>query len=100
MDRATRMHLDNLHSLDGDQRYEALMFLIKATDRPVDWAYDVWGGFVADLRDRDNHVRAIAALNVGGLFRVDRGPPIHLVWSGGEFATLPPSRRRGRSSGS
>ncbi len=71
MDKTTRMHLDNLHSPDGDRRYEALMYLLKATDLPVDWAYEVWDGFVENLRDRDNHVRAIAAQLLCGLAKSD-----------------------------
>ncbi len=47
------------------------MFLLQATDRPVDWAYEVWDGFVKDLGDRDNHVRAIAAQLLCGLAKDD-----------------------------
>jgi hypothetical protein len=71
MDKTTRMHLDNLRSQDGNRRYEALMFLLKATDRTVDWAYEVWDQFVEDLRHRDNHVRAIAAQLLCGLAKSD-----------------------------
>jgi hypothetical protein len=71
MDKTTRMHLDNLRSQDGDRRYAALMVLLQATDQPVDWAYDVWEEFVENLRDRDNHVRAIAAQLLCGLAKSD-----------------------------
>jgi hypothetical protein len=71
MDKTTRMHLDNLRSEDAGQRYAALLYLLKATDRPVDWAYDVWDEFVQDLSDRDNHARAIAAQILCGLARSD-----------------------------
>jgi hypothetical protein len=71
MDKTTRKHLDNLHSTEGDLRYKALMYVLSATVRKVDWAYEVWDGLVADLRDEDNHVRAIAAQVLSNLAKSD-----------------------------
>ena len=71
MDKTTRKHLDNLHSKEGDLRYRALMYILSATERKVDWAYEVWDGLVADLRDEDNHVRAIAAQVLSNLGKSD-----------------------------
>jgi hypothetical protein len=71
MDKTTRRHLGNLHSKDGGLRYKALMYVLSATERKVDWAYEVWDGLVADLRHEDNHVRAIAAQVLGNLARSD-----------------------------
>ena len=72
MDRTTRAHLDNLHSRDGDLRYKALLHVLKVTDKPVDWAYDVWDGLVEDLRHADNHQRAIAGQVLSNLAKSDR----------------------------
>lgn len=71
MDKATRKHLDNLRSPDGDLRYAAMTYVLKATDREVDWAYEVWDGLVEDLHHKDNHVRAIAAQVLANLAKSD-----------------------------
>jgi hypothetical protein len=61
MDPTLQSHLDDLHSGDKMLQNQAFTALLIATDRPVDWAYAIWDGMVADLRHKDNHVRAIAA---------------------------------------
>jgi hypothetical protein len=61
MDKPTREHLDNIRSQDRDLQNKAFSYVMEATEKPVDWAYDVWDEMVADLRHKDNHVRAIAA---------------------------------------
>ena len=38
MDKTTRMTFENLRSEDGEVRYAAFNHLLKATDKPVDWA--------------------------------------------------------------
>lgn len=55
MDEQTRTNLVNLHT----------------TDRPVDWAYEVWDDLVARLRHQDNHERAIAAQVLANLAKSD-----------------------------
>jgi len=40
---------------------QAYVYLLEATESPVDWAYEVWDDMVAMLTDKDNHRRAIAA---------------------------------------
>jgi HEAT repeat protein len=71
MDAATRTHIDNIHSSDKDAQNAAYYAVIEATDKPVDWAYEVWDGMVADLRHKDNHVRAIAAQVLCNLAKSD-----------------------------
>jgi hypothetical protein len=71
MDGATRANLDNIHSPDRDQQGRAFSALLTATEQPVDWAYEAWDGLLADLRDPDNHVRAIAAQVLCNLARSD-----------------------------
>lgn len=46
---------------DKSARTAAYYALLEATEKPVDWAYDVWDELVADLTDKDNHNRAIAS---------------------------------------
>lgn len=71
MDASTRRDLDNLHSQDKDLRYRAYLEVIAATDRPVDWAYEVWDDLVAMLREGDNHQRSIAAQTLANLAKSD-----------------------------
>ena len=71
IDANTRTTLDNLLSPDGPTRYEALLAIVKATDQPVDWAYDVWDDFLADLKHADPHRRARAAQILCGLAKSD-----------------------------
>lgn len=71
MDRITRKNLENLLSKDGELRYEALIYVLKVTDKRVDWAYDVWDQLVENLRHQDNHQRAIAAQLLCNLAKSD-----------------------------
>src|SRR3989304_6350374 len=73
MNRITRTNLDNLLSLDGDLRYKALIYVLKVTDKRVDWTYDVWDQLVENLRHQDNHQRAIAAQVLCNLAKTDPG---------------------------
>lgn len=61
MDNKTLAILNDLRSSDKELRYQAFCSIIKITDEPVDWAYQVWDEMLANLKDKDNHVRAIAA---------------------------------------
>jgi hypothetical protein len=71
MDATTRMTFDNLRSEDGDVRYAALMEIMRMTDEPVDWAYEVWDELLERLRDKNNHQRAIASTLLCNLARSD-----------------------------
>lgn len=71
MDRITRKNLENLLTKDGELRYEALIYVLKVTDKRVDWAYDVWDQLVENLRHQDNHQRAIAAQLLCNLAKSD-----------------------------
>lgn len=61
MDKLTRTHLDNIRSKDKELQNKAYFYILNITEKPVDWAYDVWEEMVAGLSHPDNHVRAIAA---------------------------------------
>ena len=61
MDKITRTNLDNLWSEDRDLQNRAFFYIMEATDKPVDWAYNAWDKLVENLIHKDNHNRAIAA---------------------------------------
>jgi hypothetical protein len=71
MDSVTRTHLDNIRSEDRDLQNAAFGYIMQATEQPVEWAYEVWDEMVADLRHKDNHVRAIAAQVLTNLAKSD-----------------------------
>ena len=71
MDTITRTNLDNLHSEEREVQNKAFFSVLEATDKPVDWAYDVWDEMVTTLRHKDNHQRAIAAQVLCNLAKSD-----------------------------
>jgi hypothetical protein len=71
MDEITRTHLHNLHSKDKDVQNTAFFYVLEQTEKPVDWAYDVWDDMVASLSHGDNHERAIAAQVLCNLAKSD-----------------------------
>lgn len=71
MDSTTRTHWNNLQSTDGDLRYTAFMALLTATDKRVDWAYEVWDELLANLRHANSHQRAIATQLLCNLAKSD-----------------------------
>src|SRR5687768_15979549 len=71
MDEIERAKLDNLWSTNRTLQNEAFYAVIQATNKPVDWAYVVWNEVVANLTDKDNHNRAIAAQILCNLAKSD-----------------------------
>jgi hypothetical protein len=71
MNKNTRTNLENLWSEDRELQNEAFLYVLEATDKPVDWAYDVWDEMVENLSHKDNHNRAIAAQILCNLARSD-----------------------------
>ena len=71
MDKLTRTHLDNIHSKDRELQNKAFFYILNVTEKPVDWAYDVWDEMIAGLTNQDNHVRAIAAQVLSNLAKSD-----------------------------
>jgi len=63
--------LDNLRSPDPDQQNYAFQSLLKATDSPVDWAYEVWDDLLRTLADGNNRQRSIAAQVLSNLAKSD-----------------------------
>ena len=71
MDSKTRKQLANLRSEDRDLQNQAFIFILEQTEKPVDWAYEVWDELVQGLRHKDNHVRAISAQVLANLAKSD-----------------------------
>jgi hypothetical protein len=71
MDKLTRTHLDHIRSRDKELQNKAFLYILNITEKPVDWAYDVWDEMVAGLMHKDNHVRAIAAQVLCNLAKSD-----------------------------
>jgi len=77
MDSKIRKHLNNLLSEERDLQNQAFFYILEATEKPVDWAYEVWDELVAGLRHKDNHVRAISAQVLCSLAKSD---PENRMW--------------------
>ncbi|HEY9528598.1 MAG TPA: hypothetical protein VIR02_16025 [Anaerolineales bacterium] len=71
MDGKTQKHIDNLRSEDRDLQNQAFSYILAVTEKPVDWAYEVWAQLVEGLRHKDNHVRAISAQILANLAKSD-----------------------------
>jgi hypothetical protein len=71
MDKITRTSVDNLWSKDRELQNKAFFYILEATDKPVDWAYEVWDEMVENLIHKDNHNRAIAAQILCNLAKSD-----------------------------
>jgi hypothetical protein len=71
MDKLTRTHLDHIRSKDKELQNKAYFYILNITEKPVDWAYDVWDEMLAGLSHQDNHVRAIAAQVLCNLAKSD-----------------------------
>jgi hypothetical protein len=71
MDKTTQTNLNNLWSGDRELQNKAFAYILKATDKPVDWAYEAWDELLANLTHKDNHNRAIAAQVLCNLSKSD-----------------------------
>lgn len=71
MDEALGRAMADVRSSDRGVQNSAYQAVMEATEAPVAWAYEVWDRVVADLRDADNHVRAIAAQLLCNLAKSD-----------------------------
>jgi hypothetical protein len=63
--------LEDLRSSVPDRQNYAFQSLLKATDSPVDWAYEVWEDLLRTLVDGDNRQRSIAAQVLSNLAKSD-----------------------------
>jgi hypothetical protein len=71
MDEKISTSMNNIRSQDKTLQNQAFTDLLAATDRPVDWAYEVWDELVEDFMHKDNHVRAISAQVLCNLAKSD-----------------------------
>jgi hypothetical protein len=84
--------LDDLRSSGQDRQNQAFQAMLKASDSPVDWAYEVWDDLRRTLVDGDNRQRSIAAQVLSNLAKSDpqermlrdlpallKGPGIHFL---------------------
>ena len=71
MDKTIQTQIDNIRSEDGDEQNKAFTYIINLTDKPVDWAYEVWDEMIEGLKHKDNHVRAISAQVLSNLAKSD-----------------------------
>lgn len=71
MDKTTRTNLDNLWSENRQLQNDAFFYILKVTDKPVDWVYDAWDELLTNLTHKDNHNRAIAAQVLCNLAKSD-----------------------------
>jgi hypothetical protein len=71
MDKTIRTSIENIRSEDKDLQNKAYSFVLEATDKPVDWAYEVWDEMLDGLKHQDNHVRAISAQVLSNLAKSD-----------------------------
>jgi hypothetical protein len=71
MDKTIRAYLDNIRSEDGQILFKAYDYLMKETEKPVDWAYEAWDELVDGLTHKDNHVRAITSQLLANLAKSD-----------------------------
>lgn len=71
MNNSLHSNVENIRSEDRELQNKAFLYLLEATEQPVDWAYGAWNELVRDLTHRDNHVRAIAAQVLCNLAKSD-----------------------------
>jgi hypothetical protein len=71
MHETAQTQLKNLWTNDRDRQNQAYNYILEATDKPVDWAYEVWDELLANLSHKDNHNRAIAAQVLSNLAKSD-----------------------------
>jgi hypothetical protein len=71
MDETIRTNMQNIRSQDKDLQNQAFIDLLNITEKPVDWAYQVWDELVEGLTHKDNHVRAISAQVLCNLVKSD-----------------------------
>ena len=71
MNRTIQTNLDNLWSADRQLQNKAFLYILEVTDKPVEWAYDVWDEAMENLSHNNNHNRAIAAQVLCNLAKSD-----------------------------
>ena len=71
MNKTIQTNIENMWSADRDLQNQGFSYIMQVTDKPVDWAYEVWDDVVKNLKHVDNHNRAIAAQVLCNLAKSD-----------------------------
>ncbi|AOV07466.1 hypothetical protein [Sporosarcina ureilytica] len=71
MENQIKLAFEKSKSGDKEERYEAYLSILNATDKQVDWAYEVWDQLIEDLTHKDNHQRSRAAQYLANLAKSD-----------------------------
>ena len=71
MDRNVRKHIDDLSSTDDKIRLNALQALLKETETPVDWVYEVWDLLLEKLENENSYQRSIGIMLLCNLAKSD-----------------------------
>jgi hypothetical protein len=71
MDRNVRKHIDNLSLTDDKTRLNALQTLLKLTEVPVDWVYEVWDLLLGKLENENSYQRSIGIMLLCNLAKSD-----------------------------
>ncbi|MCP3763900.1 hypothetical protein NLX67_16135 [Domibacillus sp. A3M-37] len=67
MDSQMKKEFEKSKSKNKEERYEAYLNILEATEQKVDWAYEVWDQLLEDLTHKDNHQRSRAAQYLANL---------------------------------
>lgn len=71
MNDLLQQHIRNLRGKDRKQQGASFQELMKLTDEPVDWAYEIWDDLVDLLATGNNRARSIAAQVLCNLAKSD-----------------------------
>ena len=55
MDKTIQTQIENIRSKDPDLQNKAFTYILGVTDKPVNWAYEVWDEMREGLTHKDNH---------------------------------------------
>ncbi len=78
MDKEVRKYIDDLSSTDDQTRLKALQTLLKMTETPVDWVYEVWDILLEKLEAGNSYQRSIGILLLCNLAKSDGGDRLKL----------------------
>jgi hypothetical protein len=71
MDDSIRKQIAGIRSGDRTTQGNAFSALMEVTEKPIDWAYEVWDDLLKALTDEDNRLRSIAAQLLCNLAKSD-----------------------------
>lgn len=71
MDKEVKEAFMKSKSKNKQESYEAYLYILQATEKQVDWAYEVWDDLLDGLTDKDNHQRSRAAQYLANLAQSD-----------------------------